>query len=193
VKLSQKQGYRSRAVYKLLEIHERDKLFSAGMTVIDLGAAPGSWSQLAIELVGDKGHVFALDILPMDTIAGVTFLQGDFSENQTYDALKESLQNQQVDLIISDMSPNLSGQKAVDQPRSIYLAELAIDFAEQHLKPGGDLLIKIFQGEGFDELSQYLKTAFAKVLIRKPKASRDCSREVYCLAKNLLGNKLASH
>ncbi|MDF2867961.1 MAG: rlmE [Gammaproteobacteria bacterium] len=189
VKLSQKEGYRSRAVYKLSEIHDRDKLFHAGMTVIDLGAAPGGWSQLAMELVGDRGQIFALDILPMDSIAGVTFVQGDFTEAETYQALQELLQKKQVDLIISDMSPNLSGQKAVDQPRSIYLAELALDFAEQHLKPGGDLLIKIFQGEGFDELNQQLRRLFAKVLIRKPKASRDCSREVYCLAKNLLGNK----
>jgi len=191
VKLSQKEGYRSRAVYKLAEIHERDKLFQAGMTVIDLGAAPGGWSQLAMEQVGDKGQVLALDILPMDNIAGVTFLQGDFTEAETYQALRELLQNRQADLIISDMSPNLSGQKAVDQPRSIYLAELALDFAEQHLKPGGDLLMKVFQGEGFDNLHQQLRQLFAKVLIRKPKASRDCSREVYCLAKNLLANKSA--
>lgn len=191
VKLSQKEGYRSRAVYKLLEIHERDKLFNVGMTVIDLGAAPGGWSQLAMKHVGDKGQVFALDILPMDNIAGVTFLQGDFTEIETYQALKELLQARQADLIISDMSPNLSGQKAVDQPKSIYLAELALDFAEKHLKPGGDMLIKVFQGEGFDQLNQQLKQSFAKVLIRKPKASRDCSREVYCLAKNLLGNKSA--
>jgi len=189
VKQSQKDGYRSRAVYKLQEIHERDKLFKPGMTIIDLGAAPGGWSQLAMELIGDKGSVFALDILPMDSIAGVSFLQGDFTEQETYQKLQAMLANKPVDLIISDMSPNLSGQKAVDQPKSIYLAELALDFAEQHLKVGGNLLMKVFQGEGFTELYQQLNRVFAQVLTRKPKASRDCSREVYCLAKNLLANK----
>lgn len=186
VKLSQKEGYRSRAVYKLLEIHEQDKLFRPGMRVIDLGAAPGGWSQLVVELLGDKGRVFAIDILPMDNIAGVTFIRGDFTDNETYQQLQELLQNKPVDLIISDMSPNLSGQKAVDQPKSIYLAELALDFAKQHLAVGGNLLMKVFQGEGFDALHRLLKQSFAKVIIRKPKASRDCSREVYLLAKNLL-------
>lgn len=186
VKLSQKEGYRSRAVYKLLEINEKDQLLRPGMTVVDLGAAPGGWSQLAVEQVGLNGRVIALDILPMDAIAGVEFLQGDFTDVTVYENLQRVLQGKQIDLIISDMAPNLSGQKAVDQPRSIYLAELAVDFAVAHLKPGGNMLIKVFQGEGFDELCQQLRQKFAKLIIRKPKASRDCSREVYCLAKDLL-------
>lgn len=185
VKLSQQDGYRSRAVYKLLEIHEKDKLFQAGMTVVDLGAAPGGWSQLAVKRVGPKGKVIALDLLAMEPIPGVDIIQGDFIESEVYHLLQKMLDNKPVDLIISDMAPNLSGQKAVDQPRSIYLAELALDFASSHLKKGGNLLVKTFQGEGFDELCQALRARFAKLIIRKPDASRDCSREVYCLAKSL--------
>jgi 23S rRNA (uridine2552-2'-O)-methyltransferase len=184
VKLSQKEGYRSRAVYKLAEINEKDKLLLPGMTVVDLGAAPGGWSQLAAQTVGPRGKVFALDILPMDSIAGVSFIQGDFTDTEVCHALQRSLNGKLADLILSDMSPNLSGQKAVDQPKTLYLAELALDFAQSQLKPGGDLLFKVFQGEGFDELCQQVRAVFGKVMVRKPKASRDCSREVYCLAKN---------
>lgn len=185
VKLSQQEGYRSRAVYKLLEIHEKDRLFQAGMRVVDLGAAPGGWSQLAAKLVGARGNVLAVDILPMNPIAGVEIVQGDFTDTAVYSLLQQILADKPADLVISDMAPNLSGQKAVDLPKSIHLAELALDFANSHLKVGGNLLIKVFQGQGFDELCQQLRARFEKLIIRKPKASRDCSREVYCLAKGL--------
>ena len=150
VQRAQVDGYRSRAVYKLLEIQQKDQLIQPGDVVVDLGAAPGGWSQVALELVGEKGAVFALDILQMEAIDGVTFIEGDFREQQPLDKLREALDGRDVDLVISDMAPNLSGMATVDQPRSIYLCELALDFAVQTLKPGGNFLMKIFQGEGFD-------------------------------------------
>lgn len=180
VKKAQQAGYRSRAVYKLMELQERDKLFKPGMTVVDLGAAPGGWSQVLVELLGPKGRVFALDILPMDPIPGVEFIQGDFTEEAPVEALHELLKGAKIDWVISDMAPNLSGVDSVDQPRSIYLAELALDFALK-VQPTHGLLMKVFQGEGFESLLKLLRDHYKKVFIRKPKASRGRSSEVYLL------------
>jgi len=183
VQKAQREGWRSRAVYKLQEIDEKDRLFKPGMKVVDLGAAPGGWSQWATHRIGEKGHVYALDILPVEPFAGVTFIQGDFREDAVYQQLLDALDGSEVDLVMSDMAPNMSGNAAVDIPRAMYLAELAMDFADQVLKPGGDLLMKVFQGEGFDALHRALRERYAKVLTRKPKASRPRSREVYLLAR----------
>ena len=183
VQRARQDGYRSRATYKLLEINEKDRLFKPGMTVVDLGAAPGGWSQMAARLVGDKGHVVAMDILPMDGLAGVDFLQGDFREQEVLEQLLKMIGDQGVDLVISDMAPNISGMGVVDQPRAMYLTELALDMARQVLKPGGDFLVKVFQGEGFDEYMRDVRSSFNKVITRKPKASRPRSREVYLLAR----------
>jgi 23S rRNA (uridine2552-2'-O)-methyltransferase len=182
VKRAQGEGYRSRAAYKLLEIQERDRLLRAGMRVVDLGAAPGGWSQVAQQLVGEKGEVVALDILPMDPIPGVEFIQGDFREATPLRQLRDLLEDRPVDLVISDMAPNVSGIAAVDQPRAIHLCELALQFAGEVLKPGGGLLVKAFHGEGFDELVRDLRAAFDRVVSRKPNASRAGSREVYLVA-----------
>lgn len=184
VKRAQAEGYRSRAVYKLQEINDKDQLIRRGMTVVDLGAAPGGWSQVAANLVGDKGKVFALDILPMDPIPDVDIITGDFTEQSVYDELIGHLEGRSVDLVLSDMAPNISGMKSVDQPRAMYLVELALDLARQTLCEGGDLLVKVFQGEGFDSYLNEMKQSFGKVIIRKPKASRPRSREVYLLARN---------
>lgn len=187
VKQAQQQGYRSRACFKLLELVERDRLIRPGMTVVDLGAAPGSWSQVAAELVGDRGRVIASDILPMDALAGVEFIQGDFTEPAVFDALIQALGDVPADLVISDMAPNLSGMKAVDQPRSIYLAELALDLACRMLAPGGAFVSKVFHGEGFDAFLAEARRHFATVAARKPKASRPRSPEVYLVARGLRG------
>jgi len=184
VKRAQQQGYRSRAVYKLIEIQEKDRLLKPGMIVIDLGAAPGGWSQFVVQKVGNRGKIIAVDILPMAAVEGIEFIQGDFREQQVFDRLLAALAGRKADLVISDMVPNTSGIKAIDQPRSMYLAELALDFARRCLKPGGDLLIKVFQGEGFDALLRELRNRFAAVVIRKPKASRPRSPELYLLARN---------
>ena len=184
VKRARQDGYRSRAVYKLKEIHDKDQIIRPGMNVVDLGAAPGGWSQFAAQTVGETGNVFALDILPMDSIANVTFVKGDFREQATLDQLMNVLGEQSIDLVISDMAPNKSGIKAVDQPRGMYLTELALDFAKQCLKPGGNFLTKAFQGEGFDALIWEMRTSFASVASRKPKSSRSRSPEVYLLARN---------
>jgi len=184
VRLAREQGYRSRAVFKLMEIQTRDRILKPGMTVIDLGAAPGSWSQFAAQQVGRQGKVIALDILPMEPLAGVDFIEGDFREQETLDRLLALLAGRPIDLVISDMAPNTSGIKAIDQPRGIYLAELALDLARQCLRPGGDLLLKAFQGEGFDGLLRELRRNFATVSSRKPKASRPRSPESYLLARN---------
>lgn len=184
VKKAQLQGYRSRAAFKLLEIQHKDRLIKPGETVIDLGAAPGGWSQVAAELVGDKGRVIALDLLPMEPMAGVECLQGDFSEAEVFERLLQTLGGDRVGLVLSDMAPNISGVKAVDQPRAMYLAELAVDLAQKVLVDQGDLLIKVFQGEGFDELLVHIRRLFSKVFIRKPQASRSRSREVYVLARD---------
>ena len=183
VKLAQKEGYRSRAVYKLIEMDDKDRLLKKGMTVVDLGAAPGGWSELLAKRVGDSGRLFALDILPMDALGDVTFIEGDFTEQAVYDELVEALEGKWVDLVISDMAPNLSGTKAIDQPKMMYLAELALEFATSVLKPGGTFLTKVFTGEGIDEYKKELRQHFAKIVVRKPKASRARSSEIYLMAK----------
>lgn len=183
VQRAQRDGYRSRACYKLLEIHEKDRLFKPGMTVVDLGAAPGGWSQVAVKLVGENGRVIASDILPMGFLAGVDFVQGDFAEEEVLDRILQSINGVPVDLVISDMAPNMSGMTAVDQPRSMYLVELAAEMAKQVLKPKGTFLTKVFQGEGFETLVADTRQCFDAVLTRKPNASRARSREVFLLAK----------
>ena len=187
VKMAKEKGYRSRACFKLLEIQAKDKLIKKGMTLIDLGSAPGGWSQVAAEFVGAEGKVLASDILPMDALPGVTFIQGDFTEDEVYQRLLDGAGLNTVDLVISDMAPNMSGMKAVDQPRAMYLVELAVDFARQVLSPGGVFLAKVFQGEGFDALVRDLRVDFNSVAIKKPDASRARSSEVYCLARGFRG------
>lgn len=182
VQQAQLEGYRSRAVYKLLEIQKKDRLIKPGQRILDLGAAPGGWSQYASQLLQGRGTIIAVDILPMDALADVQILQGDFTEQVVYDQILDLLQGQPVDLVLSDMAPNMSGMDAVDQPRSMYLAELALDMAQQTLARDGCMLIKLFQGAGFDEYLQQLRASFKKVVFRKPEASRSRSREVYALA-----------
>ncbi|HUX92069.1 MAG TPA: 23S rRNA (uridine(2552)-2'-O)-methyltransferase RlmE [Gallionellaceae bacterium] len=181
VQQAQKDGYRSRAAYKLLEIDERDHLIKAGMVVVDLGATPGGWSQVAANKIGDKGKVIALDLLPLNPLPRVEFIQGDFREDSVLAQLEEKLGGKQIELVISDMAPNISGIDLSDQARSIYLAELALEFAVQHLKPGGAFLVKVFQGVGFEDYVKTMRNHFKKVVSRKPKASRDRSSEVYML------------
>jgi len=183
VKRAQEQGLRSRAAYKLMEIQEKDRLIRPGMRILDLGAAPGGWSQIATRLVGPNGWVYALDLLPMEPIAGVALLQGDFRDDAVLAELRAALDGSPIDIVLSDMAPNLSGAEAVDQPRAMYLAELALDLAREVLKPGGALVVKLFQGEGFDGFLREMRVAFAQVLSRKPKASRPESRELYLVGK----------
>ncbi|WP_439106810.1 23S rRNA (uridine(2552)-2'-O)-methyltransferase RlmE [Congregibacter sp.] len=183
VQQAQRDGYRSRACYKLLELQERDGLIRPGMTVLDLGSAPGGWSQVAAELVGKRGQVIASDILPMGEIDGVDFVQGDFTENDVFERILKEMGDEPADLVISDMAPNMSGVSAVDQPKSIYLVELALDMACRVLAPGGVFVTKVFQGEGFDELFKATREQFEKVSTRKPTASRPRSREVYLVAR----------
>lgn len=183
VKLAQAQGYRSRAVFKLSEIQEKDRLIKPGMNIVDLGAAPGGWSQFARQNVGKNDKIIALDILPMEPIEGVDFIQGDFREENVLNQLYEALAGLPVNLVLSDMAPNMSGSKEVDQPRAMYLAELALDTAKTVLDKNGVLLLKLFQGTGFEEFHKEVQQLFAKVQIRKPKASRPRSNEVYILAK----------
>lgn len=185
VQLANREGYRSRAVYKLMELDERDHLLKSGMTVVDLGAAPGSWTQVAAKKIGSSGVLIAFDILPMDPVHGAHFIQGDFREEAALAQLEEALKGRPVDLVISDMAPNISGIGIADQARSMHLAELALEFSRQHLKPGGNFLVKVFQGEGFDEFVREMRADFSQVLVRKPKASRDRSTEVYMLGKGL--------
>ena len=187
VKQSQIDGYRSRASYKLIELHKKDRLFKPGMTVVDLGSAPGGWSQVAVKYVGDAGRVVASDILPMDFIAGVDFVQGDFTEQAPFDQIVELLDGKKADLVISDMAPNMSGTASVDMPKAMYLIELALDMADQILKPGGTFVAKVFQGEGFDELIKQMRTRYSKVYSRKPDASRARSREVYQIGTGFKG------
>ncbi len=184
VKRAQREGYRSRAVYKLEEIQKKDRILRPGMTVVDLGAAPGGWSQYAAQLLKGNGRIIAMDLLAMEPLDGVEFLQGDFREEEVLDLLMEILGETPVDLVMSDMAPNISGMEAVDQPRSMYLAELAADFAARVLREGGDLLFKAFQGEGFDDLIKLLRSQYQQVKIRKPRASRPRSREVYVVARH---------
>ena len=186
VKLAQKEGYRARAAYKLMEIDDKDKLIKPGMTVVDLGSAPGSWSQVAVQRLKGQGKIIALDILDMQPIAGVTFIQGDFREESVLRVLEETINKTPVDLVIADMAPNISGVKDVDQAGAAYLTELALDFSKDWLKPGGNFLVKVFIGAGFEEILQNMRQMFDKVVTRKPKASRDRSSEVYLLG---LGRK----
>lgn len=187
VKKAQEEGWRSRAVYKLLEIQEKDNLIRPGMTIVDLGAAPGGWSQVVAYLTKGEGKLFALDILPMDGVAGVEFIEGDFREDSVLEQLQSALNGCEVDLVLSDMAPSMSGQKQIDQPRMMYLAELAFDFALKNLATDGDFLLKIFQGADFDQYMQELRRHFRKVIIRKPAASRPKSREVYLLGRGFVG------
>ena len=183
VKKAQLDGYRSRAAYKLLEINKRDHLFRPGMTVVDLGAAPGSWCQLAVQMMKQQGRVLAIDLLPMASIPGVDSLEGDFTEPPALAWLEERLQSGRVDLVLSDMAPNISGIMLSDQARQYELCELALDFAVNWLKPDGAFLVKVFQGVGFEEFRALMRQAFEQVLIRKPDASRDRSSEVYLLGR----------
>lgn len=177
-----KRGLRSRAWFKLEEIQQTDNIFKPGMTAIDLGAAPGGWSQYVTQIIGKKGRIIACDILPMDAIVGVEFIQGDFRETAVLQAIMDCLNNDKVDVVISDMSPNISGMAAVDIPRAMYLAELALEMCKNVVKNNGSFVVKIFQGEGFDAYLKQIKTLFNKVKIRKPDASRARSREVYIVA-----------
>ncbi len=183
VQRARKDGYRSRASYKLLELDAKAKLFRPGMTVVDLGAAPGGWSQVAVAAVGRRGRVIASDILPMAPVTGADFVQGDFTEPMVLAEIMAVLGGKSVDLVISDMSPNMSGLTAVDQPRAMYLVELALEFATNTLVPGGSFVTKLFQGEGSDQLRSILRRGFAQVESRKPAASRARSREIYWVAK----------
>jgi len=185
VKLARKEGYRSRASYKLMEIQERHKIFRPGMRIVDLGAAPGGWSQVVIKEVGANGQVYALDLLPMEPISGVTRLQGDFTEDDVLQRLLAELQDQVIDLVISDMAPNLSGMKEIDQPAMVYLMELALEFARSVLEPGGSLLVKGFQGEGIDSFRNAMKLTFGTLKTCKPRASRARSREFYLLGSGM--------
>lgn len=187
VKKAQIDGYRSRASYKLIELNEKDKLFRAGSVVMDLGSAPGGWSQIVAPVVGESGHVIASDILEMDAIAGVTFIQGDFTDEAVYEQILNSLNGAQVDTVISDMAPNMSGVNTTDQYASMYLVELALDMARNVLKPGGSFCAKVFQGVGYEEYVKDVRTSFDKVLVRKPAASRPRSREVYLIGKGFKG------
>jgi 23S rRNA (uridine2552-2'-O)-methyltransferase len=183
VKEANRRGYRSRAAFKLLELAERDQLLRPGMTVVDLGAAPGSWSQVLRERIGGKSRIVAIDLLPMTGLPGVDVIQNDLESDEGLAAIEAALRGAPIDLVISDMSPNLSGIDVVDQARSIRLAELALDFAQTHLQPGGNLVVKVFQGAGLDAFQRAVRVHFEKVYLRKPKASRDRSREHYVVAK----------
>ena len=182
VQEAHKRGLRSRAVFKIEELQERDRLFRPGMTVVDLGAAPGGWSQFSAEQVGLKGQVIACDLLPMDAIAGVSFLQGDFREEAVLNALLARVGQDKVDVLLSDMAPNMSGTREVDQPKSMYLVELALDMCRQVLAPNGSFVVKVFQGAGFDEFLLEVRRSFGSVRVRKPDSSRPRSREVYIVA-----------
>ena len=185
VKKAQKEGYRCRAVYKLIEIIDKNQIITKGDRVLDLGAAPGGWSQVVKKIVGQTGQVIASDILPIEEISGVDFLQGDFTESSVYEKLLSMTKGQKMNTVLSDMAPNMSGQLSVDQPKSMYLAELALDMAIKTLTPNGHFLVKVFQGDGFDAYVQIARQTFKKVAIKKPKASRARSKEVYLLASQL--------
>lgn len=184
VQRAQREGYRARAAYKLIEINNKDKLIKQGTVLADLGSAPGSWSQVAAKIVGESGKVFALDILPMNELAGVDFIQGDFREENVLAEFEKLLANRPLDLVICDMAPNMSGNSVIDQARSFYLCELALDFAQNHLKTDGSFLVKVFQGSGYSEYLTAMRKTFATVQTRKPDASRNRSNEIYLLGKN---------
>ena len=187
VKESKRRGYRSRAAFKLIELDERDRLLKPGGVVVDLGSAPGSWSQVLRERLGPGSTVVAVDVLPMDPLTGVTFVQADFSADEGLAAVEAALGGRRVDLVLSDMAPNLSGIDPVDQARSVGLADLALEFAARHLKPGGDFAVKVFQGAGLAEFERAVRERFDKAYVRKPKASRDRSREVVLVGKGFRG------
>lgn len=184
VQQARREGWRSRAVYKLKQIDEREKLLRPGMVVLDLGAAPGSWSQYVTETLDGRARIVAVDLLPMDALPCVEFIEGDFRDGEVFERLLAAVGEGGADLVLSDMAPNISGTKAVDQPRSMYLVELALDMARRVLKPGGDFVCKVFQGEGFDEFVREARNSFDRVKVIKPKASRSGSREVYLVARN---------
>ena len=184
VKQSKALGYRSRASFKLLEIQEKDHIIKYGMNVVDLGATPGGWSEAAVKIVGEKGSVYALDLLPLEPIPDVIYIQGDFTDDAIYEKVLEYSQSKKIELVMSDMSPNLSGIKDVDQAKIMYLAELVLDFSKIVLVPGGSMLVKLFQGEGIDDFYRDVRKCFKSVKTRKPKASRPKSREIYLLAKD---------
>ena len=188
VKEATRLGFRSRAAFKLLELAEKDALFRPGMSVVDLGSAPGSWAQVLHQRLGSGARIVAIDLLPMEPVRGVTFIQGDFREATGLAALEAALEGRRVDLVVSDLAPNLSGVAAADQARAVHLGELALEFAAQWLQPGGDLVVKAFQGSGFEDFQRAAQARFEKVYLRKPKASRDRSREVYLVAKRLRGS-----
>ena len=192
VQRAKAEGYRSRAAFKLLEIDEKDHLLRSGMTVVDLGAAPGSWSQLAVARAGAKGKVIALDLLPVEPMPGLHFIQGDFTEDGVLAELEAVLEGAAVDLVLSDMAPNMSGIELTDQARSMYLAELALDFAVRHLKPGGKFVVKVFQGPGFMEFRQAAQQHFQSLQLRKPKASRDRSPELYLVGAGCKAGRTSS-
>lgn len=184
VKRAHQEGYRSRAAYKLLEIQEKDRLLRPGIWMVDLGATPGGWSQVASGIVGCRGRVVALDLLPMEPIPGVEFIQADFCEQAVLSKLGSMFSERRLELVISDMAPNVSGVNAVDQPRAMYLSEMAVDFAEEFLQPGGNILVKVFQGQGFEALLKRVRGSFLRLSIRKPKSSRPESRELYLVARD---------
>jgi 23S rRNA (uridine2552-2'-O)-methyltransferase len=190
VQQAQKEGWRSRAVFKLKEIDEKDKLLRPGMVVVDLGATPGSWCQYAVRRIQPGGRLIALDLLDFEPMPGVDFIQGDFREEAVLKQLETALAGRQVDLVLSDMAPNMTGIAATDSAQVMYLAELTLDFARQHLKPNGDLLVKVFQGAGFMELRQAMQAVFGSLATRKPAASRDRSAELYLLARNKRANDI---
>ncbi|MBL1320786.1 MAG: 23S rRNA (uridine(2552)-2'-O)-methyltransferase RlmE [Methylophaga sp.] len=185
VKLAQKAGYRSRSTFKLEEVDKKDKLIRPGMVVVDLGSAPGGWSDYALRKMGDKGTIVALDILPMTPLSGVHFIEGDFREDSVLEELNDIINGQQIDLVLSDMAPNITGVSSIDQPSSMYLVELALDFALTNLSKQGNFLVKVFQGAGFEQYMKAMRDGFQKVITRKPDASRPRSREVYLLGKGL--------
>lgn len=185
VKRAIKEGWRSRAVYKLEELDKKYKLIRQEMNIVDLGAAPGGWSQYIAKKVGKSGKLIAIDVLDMDAINNVHFLKGDFTEQEVYESLKEIVGQKPIDLVLSDMAPNISGITSVDQPKAMYLAELAVEFSVEVLAPDGGLIVKLFQGAGFDDYVKLLRSKFSKVLIRKPDASRQRSREMYALATHI--------
>ena len=191
VKEATRLGYRSRAAFKLLELAEKDRLLWPGMSVVDLGSAPGSWAQVLHEKLGAKARIVAIDLLPMDAIRGVAFIRGDFREPEGLAAVEAALEGRKVDLVVSDLAPNLSGIEVADQARAVHLGELALEFAGNWLQPGGDLLVKAFQGGGFAEFQRAMEGQYDKVYVRKPKASRDRSREVYLVAKRLLRDSVS--
>ena len=183
VKRAHREGWRSRAVFKLQEIQQSERLLRPGIRCVDLGAAPGGWSQYAARIVGGSSRIVATDILPMDEIAGVHFVLGDFREQTVLDQVLAAVGADKVDLVLSDLAPNMAGIDAVDQPRSMYLAELALEFADRVLAPGGDLLVKLFQGAGFEEILRDARSRYGRVVMKKPKASRTRSPEIYLLAR----------